>query len=70
MQTGQRIYKDCDQCNATGTMHFRVNYDHPLAGPSTSGVGDIPCEYCDGLGTKPWGWLRDEKETTMPGEEA
>ena len=68
-QTGQRIYKDCTVCFGTGRL-----YDHNgslQSKPcSTGGDPEVACPTCSGLGIIPWGWLRDEKETTMPGEEA
>ncbi len=73
MQKGQRIYKDCKTCFGTGKMYDRSNYDYldssvvTTIPPST--YVEVDCPDCEG-GIRPWGWLRDEKEDTMPGEEA
>jgi len=69
VQTGQRIWKDCKECLGAGVMHQRPHFAYPEAGQSDNSE-EVDCYYCDGLGVKPWGWLRDEKEETMPGEEA
>ena len=68
MQTGQRIFKNCRGCYGTGKQY----QDSTGSIQSVQRAGDIAvdCTDCDGLGMKPWGWLRDEKETTMPGGEA
>jgi len=52
-------------------MYDRANFDynepHP---PDVGSYEEVACAVCEGLGIIPWGWLRDEKEDTMPGEEA
>ena len=74
MQTGQRIYKDCARCLGDGKLWDRDNFAYLEAGPVTTvpatGGVEVDCPDCNGLGIKPWGWLRDEKEDTMPGDEA
>ncbi len=74
MQTGQRIWKDCADCLGTGKMYHRDEYnnDDLFAFLSAPPIGhtEVVCPHCNGLGVIPWGWLRDEKEDTMPGEEA
>ncbi len=69
MQTGQRIWKDDPACRGTGKQyeHHGSIQSQPRGDGQDS---EINCPECDGLGIKPWGWLRDEKETIMPGEEA
>ena len=68
MQIGQRIWKDCTECHNTGKQY----QDPSGAIQSKSGTGrvEVDCPTCNGLSIIPWGWLRDEKEDTMPGEEA
>ena len=66
MQTGQRIWKDCKECLGVGKLYYMPNWAYPTNVP-TADV--IDCPYCDGLGIHAWGWLRDEKENTMPGGE-
>jgi hypothetical protein len=74
MQTGQRIYKDCERCLGDGKLWDRDNYEYLSPGPVTTvppvDGKEVDCPDCGGLGIIPWGWLRDEKEETMPGEEA
>jgi len=73
MQKGQRIWKDCQRCLITGKLYMPSNSPYPVNIESKQDLisyTEIECEDCNGLGIKPWGWLRDEKETTMPGEEA
>ena len=78
MQTGQRIWKDCKRCLGDGkvwkrndcTLESGLFSAGPTPTPSIVGGEEIDCPTCDGLGIIPWGWLRDEKEDTMPGEEA
>ena len=68
MQTGQRIYKDCTECHATG-----IQYQHPsgaIQSKQITNTSPVACPTCGGIGIIAWGWLRDEKEITMPGEEA
>ena len=67
MQTGQRIWKDCKRCLGGGKLYYQENWAYPT--PKVS-ENEIDCPFCDGLGIHAWGWLRDEKEETMPGEEA
>ena len=73
MQTGQRIWKDCSRCLGDGKLWKNDNSDFLHASPASAappyGGGEVPCPDCNGLGCAPWGWLRDEKEETMPGEE-
>ncbi len=68
MQTGQRIFKDCGECRGTGKQY--KNGTGSIQSVERPGTTEVDCPECDGLGTAPWGWLRDEKEETMPGEEA
>ncbi len=75
MQTGQRIWKDCEKCKGTGSLWLRPTCDYPFSPPPPATVvptiyTEVECPDCEGLGIIPWGWLRDEKEDTMPGEEA
>jgi len=67
VQTGQRIWKDCRECLGTGILYYKENYDYPT---NIVTENAIDCPFCYGLGIHTWGWLRDDKETTMPGEEA
>ena len=67
MQTGQRIWRDCGECSGEGLLYMHPNFSYPTNVESSS---PIDCYFCNGLGIKPWGWLRDDKEETMPGEEA
>ena len=67
MQTGQRIYKDCNECYATGKQWENQGL---IQSQPSQGSNEVDCPTCEGLGIYAWGWLRDEKETTMPGEEA
>ena len=67
MQTGQRIWKDCKECLGTGRLYYKENFAYPV---TTVTENEIDCPFCDGVGIYAWGWLRDEKEETMPGEEA
>ena len=75
MQRGQRIWKDCGKCKGTGSLWVSPTYAHlhsppaPVTDPTTA-YTEVDCLVCEGLGAVPWGWLRDEKEETMPGEEA
>jgi hypothetical protein len=75
MQTGQRIWKNCKRCKGTGVLHKSPTYEYPHTPPAPETYPpvdcvEIPCSTCAGLGIIPWGWLRDEKEETMPGQEA
>ncbi len=67
MQKGQRIYKDCIACRVTGKQYSKYGAVQDI---QTEGSVEIDCPVCNGLTMVPWGWLRDEKEETMPGEEA
>lgn len=71
MQTGQRIWKNCAECRGTGIQYLYRDtiITAPSGWPEEPGE-EVPCPKCNGLGIRPWGWLRDEKEETMPGEEA
>ncbi len=75
MQKGQRIWEDCEKCNSTGSLWLSPTYEYPHTPPAPetnppTSYTEVECPECGGLGIKPWGWLRDEKEETMPGEEA
>jgi hypothetical protein len=65
MQEGQRIWKDCKECLGTGKLYYSENYAYPGTDVSEN---EIDCPFCDGLGIHPWGWVRGEKEETMPGD--
>ncbi len=74
MQRGQRIWKDCESCKSTGSLWLSPTYAYPYSSPPPETdpltvYTEILCLDCDGLGIISWGWLRDEKEDTMPGEE-
>ena len=70
-QKGQRIYGPCPECGGTGIMYSRDSImdggltKDPQAGHNYT---EVECTNCD-EGMVMWGWLRDEKEETMPGEE-
>ena len=68
MQTGQRIWKDCKDCGGSGKQYQDATGN--IQSIQRTGDTEIDCPTCEGLSIKPWGWLRDEKELTMPGEEA
>ena len=72
MQTGQRIYRECQKCLGDGKLWRGANTTllHSNPDPAAEVGEDVVCPICNGTGIVTWGWLRDEKETTMPGEEA
>ena len=69
-QKGQRIYGPCRECHGTGIMYIRDGItdgnttNHPQPGHNYT---EVECTECD-EGMVMWGWLRDDKEDTMPGE--
>lgn len=73
MQTGQRVYRDCLECSTTGKLYKSTRSAYPVNAVNKIAEDtytEVDCHKCDGVGIIPWGWLRDDKETTMPGEEA
>ena len=57
----QRIWRDCTNCNGTGIMYDRENYDYLQANePTTFEPGDyaeVECPLCEGTKRIVWGWL-------------
>ena len=75
MQKGQRIFKNCKKCRGTGSLWKGPNYEYPHSPPAPettppTSYTEVECSDCEGLGIVPWGWVRDQDEDTMPGEEA
>jgi len=74
MQKGKKIFQNCQRCNGTGKLYDRDNYEYLESSPTITttptNYEEVQCSDCDGLGIIHWGWVRDEKEETMPGEEA
>jgi hypothetical protein len=66
MQKGQRIYKDCSECYATGTQY--QNASGSIQSKQSAGDIEVDCPTCNGLGIVPWGWLREAEEEIMPGD--
>ena len=72
-QTGQRIYRTCTTCDGTGKQYTNPHGSrstNPENDPTHGPWSEVPCVQCKGAQQEMWGWLRDEKEITMPGEEA
>ena len=74
MQKGQRIWKDCEKCKGTGSLWSNPDYAYLISSPTetspSTSYTEVDCTKCGGLGIRPWGWLRADKEDTTPGEEA
>ena len=69
MQTGQRIWKECVDCSGTGIQYmYQGTINNAPSGYPEAPGEEVACPKCDGLGVRTWGWLRDDKEDTMPGE--